>query len=394
MAAASAGGHRGRGATLNVEGRFESVEREPFDDGWGLAVDETSCAEGVPAGAAPRTVPTVVTAERAKSIISRNQSPDVPFDRSINPYRGCEHGCIYCYARPSHGYLGLSPGLDFETRLFAKVNAAELLRKELSAPSYRCGVVSLGANTDPYQPCEREWTVTRQVVEVLVECAHPFGIVTKNALVERDLDLLAPHAARNLCCVHVSLAHLDADLSRRLEPRASAPARRIETIRRLSAAGVPVGVILGPVIPFLNDHEVEHVLEAARAAGASSAGYVLMRLPWEVKDLFRAWLDTHYPLKAQHVMNRVHAMREGRDNDARFGSRMRGEGELAGLLAQRFAKACARLGLATGGRNRALDLTAFRPPPRLRTTAAPAAAAAHGRGPEPRDPTDGQLRLF
>jgi DNA repair photolyase len=374
--ASATGRRRGRGATIDPAGRFDTVRREAFDDGWSAADPHAD-----PHTPAPRIVPTVVTAEQAKSIISRNQSPDVPFDRSINPYRGCEHGCIYCYARPSHGYLGLSPGLDFETRLFAKVNAAQRLREELSAPSYECGVISLGANTDPYQPCEREWKVTRQVIEVLVECSHPFSIVTKNALVERDLDLLAPHAAEGLCCVQVSLAHLDADLSRRLEPRASAPARRLETIRRLSAAGVPVGVILGPVIPFLNDHEVERVLDAARAAGATQAGYVLMRLPWEVKDLFRAWLEEHYPLKARHVMNRVQAMRDGRDNDARFGSRIRGEGELADLLAQRFARACARLGFDTGRRNRDLDLTRFRPPPRAgRPAAAP--------------PPDAQLSLF
>jgi DNA repair photolyase len=354
---AAAGLHKGRGATLNLESRFERVARVLEDDGWSNPADDED-------GISPVRPRTVVTAEQAKSIISRNQSPDIPFTQSINPYRGCEHGCIYCYARPSHGYLGLSPGLDFETRLFAKVNAAELLRRELSAPSYRCEVISLGANTDPYQPCEREWKVTRSIVEVLTEHAHPFGIVTKNALVERDLDLLAPHARKNLCNVFVSLAHLDHELSRRLEPRASAPARRIETIRRLAAAGVRVGVILGPVVPFLNDHELEAVLEAARDAGASQASYVLMRLPWEVKDLFRDWLDQHYPLKASHVMSRVQQMRAGRDNDPQFGSRMTGEGVFAQLLAQRFAKACQRLGIDTGRRNRALDTTRFRLPGR------------------------------
>jgi DNA repair photolyase len=352
-AGAGPGRHKGRGATLNPQGRFEQLGREAWHDDW----DE-------PADASAPRLATQVSAEQAKSIISRNQSPDLPFTQSINPYRGCEHGCIYCYARPSHGWLGLSPGLDFETRLYAKVNAAELLRRELAAPGYRCQAIALGANTDPYQPCEREWRVTRGVLEVLAQCRHPVGIVTKNALVERDLDLLVAMAGENLCNVFVSVAHLDPDLARRLEPRAVAPARRIETIRRLSAAGVRTGVILGPVIPFLNDHEIERVLEAARAAGATQAGWVLMRLPWEVKDLFRAWLDEHYPLKARHVMSRVQQMRGGRDNDPRYGSRMRGEGPLAELLAQRFHRAAARLGYDTDRRNRLLDTTRFLPPPR------------------------------
>ncbi len=267
-----------------------------------------------------------------------------------------------CYARPTHAYLNLSPGVDFETRLFAKVNAAELLRQELARPGYRCDVISLGANTDPYQPIEREWKITRGILEVLAECEHPVGIVTKNAMVERDLDILAPMAQKNLVNVFISLNNLDHDLARKLEPRCSAPARRLEAMRRLSAAGIPVGVIVAPVIPFLTDHQIEPVLEAAYAAGARSTGYILMRLPWEVKDLFKNWLETHYPLKAKHVMSRVHQMRGGRDNDPNFGSRMRGSGEFADLLRKRFDIACERLGFNAGERNRSLDTTRFKPP--------------------------------
>ena len=296
---------KGRGAGVNPEGRFEQETRESFDDGW-------SHEENIDTPA----LKTSVTIEHAKSIISRNESPDVPFTQSINPYRGCEHGCIYCYARPSHAYLNLSPGVDFETRLFAKVNAAELLRAELARPGYRCEMIALGANTDPYQPIEREYRITRGVLEVLAACDHPVGIVTKNAMVERDIDLLAPMAQKNLVNVYVSINNRDHELARRLEPRCSAPARRIETIRRLADAGIPVGVLVAPVIPFLTDHEIEPVLEAAAAAGATSAGYTLMRLPWELKELFRDWLDTHYPLKAEHVMSRVQQMRGGRDNDS------------------------------------------------------------------------------
>jgi DNA repair photolyase len=267
-----------------------------------------------------------------------------------------------CYARPSHAYLNLSPGLDFETRLFAKVNAAELLRKELAKPGYRCSSIALGANTDPYQPVEREWKVTRGIIEVLAACNHPVGIVTKNALVERDLDLLAPMGAKGLAAVYVSVTNLDNDLSRKLEPRASAPARRLEAIRRLAAAGVRTGVMVAPIIPFLTDDQMERILEAAREAGAVSAGYVLMRLPYEVKDLFRDWLRTHYPLKADHVMSRVHAMRGGRDNDPEFGSRMRGTGEYADLLHKRFDNACRRLGFNQERRAQGLATGLFRPP--------------------------------
>ncbi len=346
---------KGRGAGINPEGRFEKVAREAFDDGWGQP-------DGASADDDPPQLKTHVTKEYAKSIISRNDSPDIPFTQSINPYRGCEHGCIYCYARPSHAYLNLSPGIDFETRLFAKVNAPQVLRLELARPSYQCDVISLGANTDPYQPIEREYRITRGILEVLSECEHPVGIVTKNAMVERDIDILAPMAEKNLVNVYISLNNLDHELARRLEPRCPAPARRLEAMRRLTAAGIPVGVLVAPVIPFLTDHQIEAVLEAAYAAGARSAGYVLMRLPYEVKDLFRNWLETHYPLKATHVMSRIHQMRDGRDNDPDFGSRMRGSGTLADLLRQRFDIACERFGFNSERRHRALDTARFHRP--------------------------------
>lgn len=343
---------KGRGAGINPEGRFETVAREAFDDGWDR--QEAELPE----------LRTHVTEERVKSIIARNDSPDIPFTQSINPYQGCEHGCSYCYARPTHAYRNLSPGIDFETRLFAKVNAAERLREELSRPGYRCAVISIGANTDPYQPIERSRRITRGILEVCAEFNQPVGIVTKNAMVERDLDLLAPMARRNLVNVFVSCNNLDHELARRLEPRCSAPARRLQAMRAVSEAGVPVGVLVAPVIPFLTDHQIEPVLEAAWAHGARQAGYVLLRLPWEVKDIFKEWLERHYPLKAKHVMNRVHAMRGGRDNDPEFGTRMKGEGELARLLAQRFKQACGRLGFNADPRNGSLDTARFRVPPR------------------------------
>jgi DNA repair photolyase len=340
---------RGRGATFNPDGRFESESRDAFDDGWGTLDAE------------PRQVATTVTAEQARSIISRNESPDIPFNQSINPYRGCEHGCIYCYARPTHAYLNLSPGLDFETRLFAKVNAAERLREELSKRGYRCEPIALGANTDPYQPAEREWGITRQVLEVLAECEHPLTITTKSALVERDLDLLVPLAAKNLVRVYISVTTLDHELARRLESRASAPRRRIEAIRRLAQAGVPTGVFVAPVIPFLTDPEIEGVLEAGREAGAREAGYVLLRLPHEVKALFGAWLEHHYPMKAAHIMSLVRQTRGGAENDPNFGTRMTGEGVFAQLIAKRFRIACERLGLNRESR-RGLDCNRFRRP--------------------------------
>jgi DNA repair photolyase len=340
---------KGRGAPSNLEGRYESWTREAVDDGWAREEEE------------PRRLETVVTPETAKSIIARNDSPDIPFDQSINPYRGCEHGCVYCYSRPSHAYLGLSPGLDFETRIFAKHNAAELLRKELAAPNYRCSSIALGANTDPYQPAERELRITRSILEVLVECEHPFTIVTKGALVERDIDLIAPMAAKDLARVYVSVTNLDAELARKLEPRASAPYRRLEAIKRLVAAGIPSGVLVAPVIPFITDRHMEEILERAREAGATEAGYILLRLPHEVAPLFKEWLATHYPLKAEHVMSLVHQMRGGKDYDSTFGVRQRGTGNFAELLGKRFALACERLGFNTDRRG-GLDTTRFRPP--------------------------------
>jgi len=340
---------KGRGAASNPEGRFESTTAEAVDDGWER--DDESAARP----------PTVVTDERARGIISRNDSPDVPFDQSINPYRGCEHGCIYCFARPSHSYLNLSPGLDFETKLFAKTNAAELLRAELARPGYRVSPINLGANTDPYQPIERRYRITRAILEVLAECRHPLTIVTKNALVERDLDLLAALAQQNLVHVFVSVTSLDNRLAAKLEPRASAPHRRIEAIAALNAAGVPCGVLVAPIIPMLTDCWLEQILERAQAAGATVAGYTLLRLPWELKDLVREWLELHFPERAEHVMSLVRQMRGGRDNDPRFGSRMRGEGPFAELIRQRFAVACRRFGFAQT-RNLALDCSRFVPP--------------------------------
>lgn len=345
---------KGRGAAINPEGRFETVEREAYDDGWayGEADDE-------------RALKTQIIEEKAASIITRNHSPDIPFTQSINPYQGCEHGCSYCYARPTHAYRNLSPGVDFETRIFAKVNAAQLLRQELSRPGYRCEVISLGANTDAYQPAERKLGITRSVLEVCNEFNQPVGIVTKNAMVERDLDILVAMAKKRLVNVFISVNNLDHELARRLEPRCSAPARRLQAIRTLAEAGVPVGVLVAPVIPFLNDDQIEAVLEAAYEAGATQAGYVVLRLPYEVKTLFRDWLERHYPLKAKHVMSRVHAMRGGRDNDPNFGSRMRGEGEFAGLLSKRFAIAKRRIGFEARDRmqrNATLDTAQFHVP--------------------------------
>ncbi|MDZ3823699.1 MAG: PA0069 family radical SAM protein [Pseudoxanthomonas sp.] len=349
---------RGRGAPDNREGRHATAHTALEDDGWGPPAP----VEGEPAGDAPDgQVATVVQAETARSLVQRNESGDAGPAATVNPYRGCEHGCIYCYARPNHSRLDLSPGLDFETRLFAKTNAAELLRAELRRPGYRPVPVMLGAATDGWQPIERSHRLSRAVLEVFAQCRHPVQIVTKAALVERDLDLLAPMAEQGLVAVTVSITTLDTDLARRMEPRASAPARRLRTIETLAAAGIPVGVNVAPVVPVLTDHELEAILAAAAQAGAGHAGWVLLRLPWEVAPLFRDWLALHYPLKAGHVMARMQDLRGGRDYDSRFGTRMRGEGPLADLLAQRFAHACRRLGLASGGP--ALDASRFRPPP-------------------------------
>jgi DNA repair photolyase len=336
---------KGRGAADNPAGRFEKLERER---------DEGEQIESRPE--------TVITLKQVRSIISRNDSPDLPFNQSINPYQGCEHGCIYCYARPSHAYLGLSPGLDFETRILAKENAAALLREELSRPGYRCELISLGANTDPYQPIERKQRITRGILEVLWEFRHPVGIVTKGSLIERDLDLLEPMAAEGLVQVFISIGTLDGEIARTLEPRAAAPYRRVETLRRLAARGVPCGVLVAPIIPFLNDKDMEAVLEAAAAAGARTASFTLLRLPWEVKDLFKGWLEQHYPLKAAHIMARIRDMRGGRENDPEFGSRMRGEGQFAELLRSRFGVACKRLGLNADRRSR-VETEKFRRPP-------------------------------
>ncbi|HSN01040.1 MAG TPA: PA0069 family radical SAM protein [Rudaea sp.] len=337
---------KGRGAASNPEGRFETTAREAVDDGWERE------AEPAPHPA------TRVTEESARSIISRNDSPDIPFAQSINPYRGCEHGCVYCYARPSHAYLNLSPGLDFETRLFAKTNAVEALRAEWAKPGYRVSPINLGANTDPYQPIERRYRITRHILQAMLEHRHPVSIVTKNALIERDLDLLVPLAQHNLVYAFVSVTSLDNKLSSKLEPRASAPHRRIEAVNTLAEAGVPCGVLVAPIIPMLTDRWMEQILERAHTAGAQMAGYTILRLPWELKQLVREWLEIHFPERAEHVLSLVRQMRGGRDNDPRFGKRMRGEGEFAELIRQRFAVATRRLGLARG-RNLTLDCSSF-----------------------------------
>ena len=331
---------KGRGAVSNLQHRFESVERIADGD----AIDA-----GLAEGEEPMPpLATEVRHEQAKSLLAWNDSPDIYFDRSINPYRGCEHGCVYCYARPTHGYLGLSPGLDFETKLVAKDNAAEVLRRELAAPGYRAAVVNLGSATDAYQPVERDLRITRAVIEVLAEAKHPVTIVTKSSLVERDLDLLVPLAQQRLTAAFVSITTLDHALSRALEPRAASPTRRLQTVERLAEAGVPVCVNVAPIIPFVNEPELERLLEAAASAGARAAFYTVLRLPWEVAPLFKEWLQAHFPQRAERVMNRVRDMRNGRDYQADFATRMKGDGLWAGLIRQRFDKACARLGLGKG----------------------------------------------
>ena len=344
---------KGRGTAWAIDHRFTTQVNEACDDGWGL-LDQQASEEHLPPA-------TQIIEERVKSILSSNDSPDISFDLSINPYRGCEHGCVYCYARPTHSYLNMSPGLDFETRIIAKVNAAERLREAFASRSYEPQLLNIGSATDAYQPVERTLRITRSVIEVMHECAHPFSLVSKSSGIERDLDLVAPMAARGLAAVYISVTSLDAGLSRILEPRAASPQRRLQTIKTLADAGVPVGVSVSPVIPFINEPELERILEAAADAGASSAFSVVLRLPWEVNPLFQRWLDQHFPERAARVMARVREMRGGKDNDTRFGTRMRGEGVWAQLLSQRFQKAAARFGL-----NRArveLDLTQFRKPP-------------------------------
>ncbi len=340
--------HKGRGTVSNAGGRYESTTHVSEDDGWGVLDAELP------------PLKTIVTNEAARTIISRNDSPDIPFDRSINPYRGCEHGCVYCFARPTHAYQGLSPGLDFESRLFAKPNAAALLAKELRKPGYKCEVMALGSNTDPYQPIERHQRITRGLLEVLAEYHHPVAIVTKSALIERDIDILAVMAQKNLATVYLSITTLDKTLAHRMEPRAATPQRRLETLRTLHAAGIPVGVLSAPMIPALNDTELEAILEAAVDAGARRAGYVLVRLPLEIKDFFQEWLLEHYPLKAEHVMSLIRQSHDGKEYDATFGTRMRGTGGYADMIENRYRLACKRLGL--NQQRSSLDTEQFRVP--------------------------------
>ena len=343
---------KGRGTVWAIEHRFSIQRNEVYDDGWGTLDQEASVQRLPPA--------TQIIEERVKSILSRNDSADIHFDLSVNPYRGCEHGCVYCFARPTHSYLNMSPGLDFETRIVAKVNAADRLREAFAARSYRPQLLNLGSATDAYQPVERKLRITRAVIELLSECSHPFSMVSKSSGIERDLDLVAPMAHRGLAAAYISVTSLDADLARILEPRAASPQRRLRTIEALATAGVPVGVSISPVIPFINEPEIERILEAAAAAGAKSAFSIVLRLPWEVNPIFQQWLETHFPDRAARVMARIREMRGGKDYDARFGTRMKGEGVWAQLLEQRVRKAAARLGM---NRERIeLDLTQFRRP--------------------------------
>ena len=406
---------RGRGAVTNVRHRFHRDDRVQVDDGWSASGLPADFIDSVPdnapdagdaarSSARPSVIPilpdtrcappapkTTVTAEEARKILSRNDSPDIPFDVAANPYRGCEHGCVYCYARPTHSYLGYSPGLDFETRLVAKANAVQALRAELSRPGYKPSPINIGSATDAYQPIERDWRLTRGMLELMLETRHPVTIVTKNALVARDLDLLAALAQQNLVVVYISITTLDAGMARTLEPRAAAPWRRLEAVRSLTDAGVPVGVLVAPVIPFINDESMEHILQEAKAAGAHYASYTVLRLPWEVKTLFEDWLNAHYPDRAQRVLHRIEDLRNGRRNDPNFGSRMRGTGIWADLLRQRFAVATRKLGL---NRTRlSLDCSRFMPPvgPGASASlfdAAAVAASAAPAGPAAATPAD------
>src|SRR6185503_6759757 len=328
---------RGRGAQSNAVGRYEPLARIAFDDGW-RSLDELPPFK------------TTVQTDATRKIITRNDSPDIGFDRSINPYRGCEHGCVYCFARPTHAYFGLSAGLDFETKLFAKPDAAKLLEAELANPKYVCQPIAMGTNTDPYQPVERSFKVTRSILEVLERSEHPVTIVTKSALVARDVDILARMATKNLVWVGLSVTTLDRELARRMEPRAATPARRLAAIRALAEAGVPVGVMAAPIIPAMTDHELEAILEAARDAGACSAGFVMLRLPYEIKDLWMDWLEVHAPLKKKRVLELIRGMRKGKLNDGEFGSRFRPTGGYAGMIRQRFMIAARRLGLEREGK--------------------------------------------
>jgi DNA repair photolyase len=338
---------RGRGAASNETGRFERIQREEFDDGWEREE-------------APAPLKTEIIHERPRTIITRNESPDISFDRSINPYRGCEHGCVYCFARPTHAYMGLSPGLDFESKLFVKDGAAALLERELAAPNYRARSMALGTNTDPYQPIERQYRVTRSVLEVLARADHPVGIVTKSNLVLRDLDLLAPMAAKGLAKVYISVTTLDKTVARKMEPRAPTPARRIEAIEGLAKAGVPVGVMVAPIVPTVNDAEIEAILTRAYGAGAREAGYVMLRLPLELRDIFREWLLVHYPDKLQHSLSLVRSTQGGKDYDSQWGKRMAGSGPYAWMIGRRFEIAATRLGYNEVSRQLRNDL--FHPP--------------------------------
>jgi DNA repair photolyase len=340
---------KGRGGTSNVAGRFDSLTLEQVDDGWYRDEIVESLTE-------------TVLPDRARSVITSNDSPDVGFEVSINPYRGCSHGCIYCFARPTHSYLGLSPGLDFETKLFYKADAATLLRAELAKPKYVCKPIALGINTDGYQPLEKRLEVTRSILAVLEECRHPLTIVTKSALIVRDIDLLSSLAKNRLVSVMLSITSLSSDIKRTLEPRTASPQARLRVVRELTDAGIPVGVLVAPVIPAITDHEMEDILAAAKEAGAVSAGYVLLRLPHELKILFREWLAEHYPDRAKHVMSLVNQSRGGKDYDSQFGTRMRGTGPYAEILRTRFDLAKRKLGFAPASERYELDTSLFRPP--------------------------------
>lgn len=367
---------KGRGAVTNLQGRYEVDQREKVDDGWLSSENEDG---------EPRPLRTQVFEEKAKSILTRNASPDIPFTVSLNPYRGCEHGCIYCFARPTHSYLGLSPGLDFESRIYAKINAPELLERELSKKSYVPEPIALGVATDAWQPVERDLQLTRRVIQVLHDRGQPFAAITKSSLIERDLDLLAPMAARGQMMAAITITTLDADIARTLEPRAATPARRLRTIRTLAEAGVPVGVSIAPVIPFVTEQDMERVLEACAEAGATNASYIVLRLPWEVAPLFKDWLAAHFPDRADRVMSRVRDMRGGKDYDSSFAHRMKGEGLWADLLRQRFRQAARRLHLNERDRG-ILDMSHFK---RTGPVEVPrAAAAASAKPPSP------QLDLF
>lgn len=328
---------RGRAALSNPDGRFEVQTRVADDDGWGTLDEELP------------PIRTEVQVERAKTIITRNSSPDIPFERSINPYRGCEHGCIYCFARPSHSFMGLSAGLDFETRLFAKPDAARQLSRELGKPGYHAKTIAIGTNTDPYQPIEKEWRLMRQIIEVLAAANHPVSITTKSALILRDLDILKPMAEKRLVKVAVSVTTLDRKLAREMEPRAATPPRRLEVIRALAQAGIPTAISVAPVIPVLTDHELERILDSGKAAGASEASYILLRLPLEVAPLFKDWLLEHHPDRYRHIMSLIRSMRGGKDYDAEFGKRMKGSGPYAWQIARRFDMTTKKLGLAKRG---------------------------------------------